>query len=300
MKNNNKTLKRLTATFLTATSIFNFTVPGKAEVVNFQQGGSIRYGKENNKIISSKELNKIRENIKNYIDVSRLGREYTSTIENYRICNFRAMSFISKKSSENINGRTKYRTDQERIFEYSSIKDVHIICSIDGTIEGYRQENVKNDKKAKCFNQFGPEHEDSIFLVIAPDAEWEKMEEIYKKEDVQNKFIRFGSIYDTGKTLNLDITVGVDDGDNTKKISLKDITLTERKINFIDPTSPKPQQNNYTFNKKEKKKSYLKPILIGCGGILAACLLAIPVVGTAIKWGINKFSNHKKIPKHNI
>ena len=44
MENKNKTLKRLTATFLTAISVFNFTVPGKAKVVNFQQDGIIRNG----------------------------------------------------------------------------------------------------------------------------------------------------------------------------------------------------------------------------------------------------------------
>lgn len=75
MKNNNKTLKRLTATFLTATSIFNFTVPGKAEVVNFQENGSIHYGKENDKIISAKDLKEIREKIKKEFDANKLGRQ---------------------------------------------------------------------------------------------------------------------------------------------------------------------------------------------------------------------------------
>lgn len=157
----------------------------------------------------------------------------------------------------------------------------------------------------------------------------EKMEKVYERKDVKNKFIRFGSIYDTGKTLNLGITVGVDDGNNTKTISLDNITLTERKINFIDPTSPQqqlqqpqpmqpiepikpteqvvvaqnqpvnqPNDGTQTNSPKTKGKKIPKPLTIA--GIVVACLLAIPVVGTAIKWGINKFSNHKKIPKHNI
>lgn len=216
MKNNNKTLKRLTATFLTATSIFNFTVPGKAEVVNFQQGGSIRYGKENNKIISAKEINEIREKIKEKFSANKLGREYSDTITYYHTYNFRAKISVSGISPENIGGYTSC-TDKEFVFEYSGIKDVYIIYSVDGSIEKDQHNEVESDKQKGYFNPFDPEHEDSIFLVIAPDAEWEKMEKVYERKDVKNKFIRFGSIYDTGKTLNLDITVGVDDGNNTKK-----------------------------------------------------------------------------------
>ena len=174
MKNNNKTLKRLTATFLTAISVFNFTVPGKAEMVNFQQDGSIRYGKENDKIISAKDLEEIREKIKEEFDATELGREYIDPPTCYNTCNFRAKISVSGISPENIGGYTKCRTDKEFVFEYSGIKDVHIIYSIDGTIEEYKQENVENNRKGKYFNQFDPEHEDSIFLVIAPDAEWKK------------------------------------------------------------------------------------------------------------------------------
>ena len=59
-----------------------------------------------------------------------------------------------------------------------------------------------------------------------------------------------------------------------------------------------PNDGTQTNSPKTKGKKIPKPLTIA--GIVVACLLAIPVVGTAIKWGINKFSNHKKIPKHNI
>ncbi len=216
MKNNNKTLKRLTATFLTAISVFNFTVPGKAEVVNFQEDGSIRYGKGNNETISDEQIKEIRKKITTEFDANKLGREYTYTPTDYNTRNFIAKNSFSNKSSENIGGYTRYRTDKEFVFEYRSIKDVYIIYSVNGNMEKIKR-RIKSDKR-KYFNQFDPEHENSIFLVIAPDTEWEKMEKVYERKDVKNKFIRFGSIYDTGKTLNLDITVGVDDGNNTKTI----------------------------------------------------------------------------------
>lgn len=217
MKNNNKTLKRLTATFLTATSIFNFTVPGKAEMVNFQEDGSIRYGKGNDKTISAEDLGEIREKIKKEFDATKFGREYIDPPTCYNTCNFRAKISVSGISPENIGGYTKCRTDKEFVFEYSGIKDVYIIYSVDGSIEKDQHNEVESDKNGGYFNPFDPEHEDSIFLVIAPDTEWKKMEKVYEQKDVKNKFIRFESIYDTGKTLNLDITVGVDDGNNTKK-----------------------------------------------------------------------------------
>ena len=79
----------------------------------------------------------------------------------------------------------------------------------------------------------------------------------------------------------------------------------------IEPTEPteqvvvaqnqpvnQPNDGTQTNSPKTKGKKIPKPLTIA--GIVVACLLAIPVVGTAIKWGINKFSNHKKIPKHNI
>lgn len=118
MKNNNKTLKRLTATFLTATSIFNFTVPGKAEVVNFQENGSIHYGKENDKIISAKDLNKIREKIKKEFNANKLGREYIDKLTDYNTRNFIAKNSFSSIRPENIGGYTKCRTDKELIVEY--------------------------------------------------------------------------------------------------------------------------------------------------------------------------------------
>ena len=326
MKNNNKTLKRLTATFLTAISVFNFTVPGKAEVVNFQQGGSIRYGKENNKIISAKDLEEIREKIATEFNATKLGREYIDKLTDYNTRNFIAKNSISNNIPEHDIGEyIEYYADKEFVFEYSSIKDVYIIYSVNGSIEKRQQEDVGRDK-GKYFNQFDPEHEDSIFLVIAPDAEWEKMEEIYKKEDVQNKFIRFGRIVDTNETVNLTREVGIPNTQKTKTI-ISDVSV--RKINFIDPTSPQqqlqqpqpmqpiepikpteqvvvaqnqpvnqPNDGTQTNSPKTKGKKIPKPLTIA--GIVVACLLAIPVVGTAIKWGINKFSNHKKIPKHNI
>ncbi|MDO4503587.1 MAG: hypothetical protein Q4B84_00350 [Clostridia bacterium] len=68
--------------------------------------------------------------------------------------------------------------------------------------------------------------------------------------------------------------------------------------NNIDPEL---QQNNYTFNnnnnKKEKKKSYLKPILIGCCGILAACLISIPFIGPIIKQHIKNGKTKVNINK---
>ena len=117
MKNNNKTLKRLTATFLTAISVFNFTVQGKAEVVNFQQGGSIRYGKENNKIISAKELNKIREKIKKEFDATRLGREYHYEYDDYSTDNFTAKDCVNNTKSDDNKEYTDYRVDKEIFFE---------------------------------------------------------------------------------------------------------------------------------------------------------------------------------------
>ena len=61
-----------------------------------------------------------------------------------------------------------------------------------------RQKTVEYDK---TFNPFNQKHEDSIFLVIAPDEEWEKMKKTYEQNDVQSKFIRFGRIIDKeGKT----------------------------------------------------------------------------------------------------
>ena len=213
MKNNNKTLKILTATFLTAISVFNFTVPGKAKVVKFQQDGIIHYGKKNNKTISAEQLKEIREKIKEEFSANKLGREYSDTITDYHTYNFRAKISVSGISPENIGGYTSC-TDKEFVFEYSGIKDVYIIYSVDGSIEKDQYNEVESDKNEGYFNQFDPEHENSIFLVIAPDAEWEKMEEIYKKEDVQNKFIRFGRIVDTNETVNLTREVGIP---NTQK-----------------------------------------------------------------------------------
>ena len=329
MKNNNKTLKRLTATFLTATSIFNFTVPGKAEMVNFQEDGSIHYGKENDKIISAKDLKEIREKIATEFNATELGRQ---RYREYITESFKKNVDINNRNSEGNGGRTNYSTCKELIVGYKCTRNVHIIYSVDGSIEKRQQEDVVSDKR---FNQFDPRHKDSIFLVIAPDAEWEKMEEIYKKEDVQNKFIRFGRIVDTNETVNLTREVGIPDTQKTETIT-SDVSV--RKIEFIDPPQPQPmqpiqpiqpvvvdlQQNvdqsesngnsqelvaqnqpvnqpndgTQTNSPKTKGKKIPKPLTIA--GIVVACLLAIPVVGTAIKWGINKFSNHKKIPKHNI
>ena len=353
MKNNNKTLKRLTATFLTATSIFNFTVPGKAEIVNFQQDESIHYGKENDKIISAKDLEEIREKIATEFDANKLGRGYTYTPTDYNTRNFGVKISVSGISPENIGGYTKCRTDKELIVEYECIHNVYIIYSVNGRIEKRQQEDVGSDK-GKRFNQFDPEHEDSIFLVIAPDAEWGKMKKFYEQKDVKNKFIRFGRIVDTNETVNLKREVGILNTQKTKTI-ISDVSV--RKIEFIDPTQPtepiqptepmqpmqpiqpiqptepmqpiqpvvvdlqqnvdqsesngnsqelvaqnqpvnQPNDGTQTNSPKTKGKKIPKPLTIA--GIVVACLLAIPVVGTAIKWGINKFSNHKKIPKHNI
>ena len=213
MKNNNKTLKRLTATFLTATSIFNFTVPGKAEMVNFQEDGSIHYGKENNKIISAKDLEKIRKKITTEFDATKFGREYIYTLIDCSTSNFIVKNSIGDESSENIGEYTKYHTNQEFVFGYISIKDVYIIYSVNGNMEKIKHQMVE-DNKRKYFNQFDPEHENSIFLVIAPDAEWEKMKVVYEQEDVQNKFIRFGRIVYTNETVNLTREVGIP---NTQK-----------------------------------------------------------------------------------
>ncbi len=332
MKNNNKTLKRLTATFLTAISVFNFTVPGKAEVVNFQENGSILYGKENDKTISDEDLEKIRKKITTEFDATKFGREYIYTLIDCSTSNFIVKNSIGYESSENIGEYTKYHTNQEFVFGYISIKDVYIIYSVNGNIEKIKHQMVE-DNKRKYFNQFDPEHENSIFLVIAPDAEWEKMKVVYEQEDVQNKFIRFGRIVDTNETVNLTREVGIPNTQKTKTIT-SDVSV--RKIEFIDPTQPtepiqpiqpvvvdlqqnvdqsesngnsqelvaqnqpvnQPNDGTQTNSPKTKGKKIPKPLTIA--GIAVACLLAIPVVGTAIKWGINKFSNHKKIPKHNI
>lgn len=124
MKNNNKTLKRLTATFLTAISVFNFTVPGKAEVVNFQENGSILYGKENDKTISDEDLEKIRKKITTEFDATKFGREYIYTLIDCSTSNFIVKNSIGYESSENIGEYTKYHTNQEFVFGYISIKDV--------------------------------------------------------------------------------------------------------------------------------------------------------------------------------
>lgn len=331
IKNNNKTLKRLTATFLTATSIFNFTVPGKAEMVNFQEDGSIRYGKGNNETISDEDLGEIREKIKKEFDATRLGRQCYRG--GYRTESFKKNIGIANRNSEGNGGRTNYSTRKELIVEYECTRNVHIIYSVDGSIEKRQQEDVVIDKR---FNQFDPGHKDSIFLVIAPDAEWEKMEKVYERKDVKNKFIRFGRIVDTNETVNLKREVGIPNTQKTKTIT-SDVSV--RKIEFIDPTQPtepiqpmqpiqpvvvdlqqnvdqsesngnsqelvaqnqpvnQPNDGTQTNSPKTKGKKIPKPLTIA--GIVVACLLAIPVVGTAIKWGINKFSNHKKIPKHNI
>lgn len=332
MKNNNKTLKRLTATFLTAISVFNFTVPGKAEIVNFQQDGSIHYGKENDKIISAKDLKEIREKIATEFDANKLGRQ---RYREYITESFKKNIDINNRNSEGNGGDTNYSTCKELIVGYKCTRNVHIIYSVDGSVEKRQQEDVVTDKR---FNQFDPRHKDSIFLVIAPDAEWEKMEKVYERKDVKNKFIRFGRIVDTNETVNLTREVGIPDTQKTKTIT-SDVSV--RKIEFIDPPQPQPmqpiqpiqpiqpvvvdlQQNvdqsesngnsqelvaqnqpvnqpndgTQTNSPKTKGKKIPKPLTIA--GIVVACLLAIPVVGTAIKWGINKFSNHKKIPKHNI
>ena len=110
MKNNNKTLKRLTATFLTAISVFNFTVPGKAEVVNFQENGSILYGKENDKTISDEDLEKIRKKITTDFDATKFGREYIYTLIGCSTSNFIVKNSIGDESSENIGEYTKYHT----------------------------------------------------------------------------------------------------------------------------------------------------------------------------------------------
>lgn len=63
-------------------------------------------------------------------------------------------------------------------------------------------------------------------------------------------------------------------------------------------TDPEPQQSTtINHNKNEKKKSYLKPILIGCGGILAACLVSIPVIGPIIKQHIKNSKTKVNINK---
>ena len=125
IKNNNKTLKRLTATFLTATSIFNFTVPGKAEMVNFQEDGSIRYGKGNNETISDEDLGEIREKIKKEFDATRLGRQCYRG--GYRTESFKKNIGIANRNSEGNGGRTNYSTRKELIVEYECTRNVHII-----------------------------------------------------------------------------------------------------------------------------------------------------------------------------
>lgn len=311
MKNNNKTLKRLTATFLTATSIFNFTVPGKAKVVNFQSDGSIQYGKENGETISNKQLEEIMVKFKNQFDanINRLGREYHYEYDDYSTDNFTAKDCVNNTKSDDNEEYTDYRVDKEIFFEYNDIKNVYIIYSVDGSLEEWGKKIVENDKKEGSFNQFDPEHKDSIFLVIALDGEWEKMEEIYKKEDVQNKFIRFGRIVDTNETVNLTRKVGIPNTQETQTIT-SDVSV--REIEFIDPTSPQQQQqqqqSNYNDNGNGNdtnkiptpiKKSLLKPILIGGCGIFAACLISIPVIGPIIEQHIKNIKTKVNIKKIN-
>ena len=63
----------------------------------------------------------------------------------------------------------------------------------------------------------------------------EKMEKVYERKDVKNKFIRFGRIVDTNETVNLTREVGIPDTQKTKTI-ISDVSV--RKIEFIDPTQP--------------------------------------------------------------
>lgn len=165
MKNNNKTLKRLTATFLTAISVFNFTVPGKAKVVNFQEDGSIRYGKGNNETISDEQIKEIRVKFKNQFDanINRLGREYHYEYDDYSTDNFTAKDCVNNTKSDDNKEYTDYRVDKEIFFEYNDIKNVYIIYSVDGSLEEWGKKIVENDKNEGSFNQFDPEHKDSIF-----------------------------------------------------------------------------------------------------------------------------------------
>lgn len=280
MKNNNKTLKRLTATFLTAISVFNFTVPGKAEVVNFQPDKSISYGEGNDKTISAEALEEIRVKFQKQFDanINKLGREYHSVLSDYDTNNFTAKGRVTDSKSDDNKTYTGYFVDKELIFEYKDIKNVYIIYSLEGCVEKWAKGQVENDKNEGYFNQFDPEHKNSIFLVIALDGEWEKMEEIYKKEDVQNKFIRFGRIIDNYKTIPWEGPVGIKDDNGNIQFKTITANVTKREIRFIDP---------------------IQPILIYGGGIIVACLVSIPVIGPIIEQHIKNGKTKVNIKKTN-
>ena len=112
----NKTLKRLTATFLTATSIFNFTVPGKAKVVNFQSDKSIRYGEENDNIINAEALEEIRGKIKEELNTIKLGNEFRSKLSDYNTDNF---TTVFKRTAMHTKEPEKDKwLDKEFVFKY--------------------------------------------------------------------------------------------------------------------------------------------------------------------------------------